>query len=547
MPWEVKKNGSQWCVYKKGASSPIKGGCHAKKADAIKHMKALYVNVESSVHLDFPVTKVIHAENEDGPHLVTIPNVPIISTGIEYPLSTGPTTFTQGDLEDAVRALEDPAIHKPRVKLGYLQAEHGEAIAEPSFGVVDNLRLGDNGQTIYGDFTGVPAWLATILPVAYPSRSIEGNFNVTTVTGNKYQLVITAVALLGITMPGVTTLADLKGLYGDKVPEGVVVEGGDGMAVAAAVNVEDVRRKYYDHLDAQGPEYAWWWIRALVLNPNELIVDDDDGHLYRVPFEVDDTEVTFGEAKEVKIEYVDVPEQDRAAATAFVRGVSAVRDDTVVYATREEAFRPTPKTQKGGSSLDPKELRASLGLAEDASDDDVKSRISELRAEAEEPPEGGEGTEEGESSTEGEGEGEEKPEGEGESESGNESEATVSVDKEVWEETRRNAALARKHEEERIKTEDESLLVSAIQIGKIPPSRKDHYKKLLSADREGTKSLIESLEPGVVPVGERGAAGDGESGIAAQTDGLPEAWFPEIPRLRSQAQASGRVTMSKEG
>ena len=47
MPWDVRKNGSRYCVYKKGSSSPIAGGCHATRADAIKHQRALYANEAS--------------------------------------------------------------------------------------------------------------------------------------------------------------------------------------------------------------------------------------------------------------------------------------------------------------------------------------------------------------------------------------------------------------------------------------------------------------------------------------------------------------------
>lgn len=45
MPYEVKKNSSKFCVYKKGASTPIKGGCHPTREEAIKHLRALMVNV----------------------------------------------------------------------------------------------------------------------------------------------------------------------------------------------------------------------------------------------------------------------------------------------------------------------------------------------------------------------------------------------------------------------------------------------------------------------------------------------------------------------
>jgi hypothetical protein len=64
-----------------------------------------------------------------------------------------------------------------------------------------------------------------------------------------------------------------------------------------------VRSAYYG-LTSDRPS---WWIRAIYLDPNELIVDDDEGTLYRVPFTVSGDKITFAEPVEVKIEYVDVP------------------------------------------------------------------------------------------------------------------------------------------------------------------------------------------------------------------------------------------------
>src|SRR4051812_47819519 len=132
-----------------------------------------------------------------------IDNVEIISTGVEYPLSTGPTTFTEEDLSDAVAATQDPAIVSPRIKLGHASG-YNEALvgdAEPAFGRVEDLRLGNNDQSIYGNYVGTPEWLTAVLGVAYPSRSIEGSFDVTTATGKTYKLVISAVSLLGIYWP----------------------------------------------------------------------------------------------------------------------------------------------------------------------------------------------------------------------------------------------------------------------------------------------------------------------------------------------------------
>src|SRR5688572_5842890 len=255
----------------------------------------------------------VFMEKMEGSDFYVVFNVPIVSTGIEYILSTGPATFTAEDLADAVKATKDPAIVSPRIKLGHADPRFNGAASdgEPSLGRAENMRLDETGHTILADLTGVPEWLAKIMATAYPSRSFEGNRDVHTVTGNKYQLVVTAVALLGVMWPGIETLDDIPVLLSAQGPPDVTVveQEGGGMAIAASVNVDDVRRQYYNHLDAQGSEYSWWWVRAMQLDPNELIVDDDDGHLYRVSFEIAGDEISFGDPKEVKVEYKTVPKK----------------------------------------------------------------------------------------------------------------------------------------------------------------------------------------------------------------------------------------------
>src|SRR6476659_3064498 len=109
---------------------------------------------------------------KDSDGLWRIDRVPIISTGIEYMLASGPHTFIESELVDAVAAIDDPAIVSPRLKLGHSSDYNAALIgdAEQAFGRVENLELGDNNQTIYGDYVGMPEWLASVLPVAYPNR-----------------------------------------------------------------------------------------------------------------------------------------------------------------------------------------------------------------------------------------------------------------------------------------------------------------------------------------------------------------------------------------
>lgn len=44
MPWSISQRDGRWCVVKEGESSPVPGGCHDRRADALKHQRALYAN-----------------------------------------------------------------------------------------------------------------------------------------------------------------------------------------------------------------------------------------------------------------------------------------------------------------------------------------------------------------------------------------------------------------------------------------------------------------------------------------------------------------------
>ena len=66
MPWDVKKKDDKFCVYKKGSGTPIKGGCHDTRAEAVKHQKALYAAEAMS-----EVVFTIHAFSDSVPVIVS--------------------------------------------------------------------------------------------------------------------------------------------------------------------------------------------------------------------------------------------------------------------------------------------------------------------------------------------------------------------------------------------------------------------------------------------------------------------------------------------
>jgi hypothetical protein len=337
------------------AQQPVPGSEYRDKKDANRHRAAmegcvanLSMALAEFVAGDLLAGSAIQALQDSPPQLTTRANVEIVKTGIEYPLSTGPTTFTPEDLAQAVAAQDDPAITQPRIWLGHPDDPriHGKRYpggppsGEPAIGKVTNMRLAEDGNAIVGDLEGIPLWLDRILASAFPSRSIEGNFDVETVTGHKWRLVISGLALLGVVWPGVSTLEDIASLYTEAGPADVeVIEAtkekpvtliaASARQVVGQATVEDLRRQYYESLTG---DQAWWWIRAIYLDPNELIVDDDEGSLYRVTFDVSGDNITFGDPKEVKVKYVNASNGGVTAET-----INGGRTHVALFASRAES------------------------------------------------------------------------------------------------------------------------------------------------------------------------------------------------------------------
>jgi hypothetical protein len=259
------------------------------------------------------------------PQLVTVPDVEIVAAGT-WKLASGEATFTAEDLAAAVQASACPAIGSPVLKLGHVDPRFD---GEPAVGRVTNLRLTSSGAKISGDLAGVPAWLAAALPSAYPQRSIEGMYGYTCQIGHTHPFVITHLALLGVTAPGVGVLSSLKdvaALYGVAAAAGDqgsawTFRFGGVMADAApspATTVEDIRRAYYD--DPATPPTMW--ITEIQLSPLQLIVaDESQGTLSRLPVKIgSDGTVTFGAPVQVQVSYVDAADQTTAASAGTPSG-----------------------------------------------------------------------------------------------------------------------------------------------------------------------------------------------------------------------------------
>lgn len=154
----------------------------------------------------------------DSVELVRRDGIELVRTGT-WALSTGVWKATREDLAAAVAAMQCPAVQKPIIKIGHTDDRFTPGDGEPALGWCENLRLADGGHTLIADQVA-PKWLSDIQAAAWPNRSIEGTYNKRCGLGHTHPFVITAVALLGVTPPGVSvlkplnSLADVKALYG---------------------------------------------------------------------------------------------------------------------------------------------------------------------------------------------------------------------------------------------------------------------------------------------------------------------------------------------
>ena len=146
---------------------------------------------------------------------VDIPDVEIFAVGTH-----NGQAYTAADLNDMVIAFQalrngGDGGYSPPIKLDHTenQPSLGDIPQDggPAFGWLDNLRR--VGDKLVADFKRVPEKLKELIDAgAYRGRSAEVWWDLE-VDGKKYRRVLKAVALLGVAMPAVRSLADITRLY----------------------------------------------------------------------------------------------------------------------------------------------------------------------------------------------------------------------------------------------------------------------------------------------------------------------------------------------
>ena len=477
------------------------------------------------------------------PALVTIPNVELLEVGEDWETSTGTFTFSEDHLRSAIASQDDPFVRTPIVKLGHTDPRFD---GQPSIGRIENLHVSENGQTLLGDLVGTPLWLAQCIGSAFPRRSIEGWFDTTTRTGNDWPFVLTGLALLGEAYPAIGSLEDVKALFGGTPPVLIPVQENEQMLatsnqtngpvvmfpandhvfvaastptqVMADASIDDVRNAYYSG-PAAGPDMYWWWIREIRVDPAELIVDDDAGNLYRVPYTIDASSngpdaIKFGTAQQVRVQYVDVVQAGQSVGAKFGNPVAAGRPRARVIVN---------SSSKEGTDMQLSAVVLSgLGLTTEATEEEINAALAaklltppvvepaptpitditptpepvvEVPAAASTPA---------------------IPEG------------MVLLDAATLELLKSGASVAASLKEDRDNAVRAKTLDDAIRAGKFPPARRPHYEALLKADPEGGTALLAALSDGLVPVSEIGTAGGEEVLAGAGGPAYPESWKTQV-------------------
>lgn len=474
------------------------------------------------------------------PAFVRVAGVELIQAGT-WNLSTGPTTFTVDDLYSAVAALECPAVRRPILKLGH-DGNHGQG--EACLGYIDHMAVADNGMTLIGDYAGMPAWLAdqtsdgdSVLASALPDRSIEGEFDFRCGLGHTHPFVVLAVALLGVDMPGVSTLASLQGIadaYGVQVAASKLPEPTGTRVVVTATNQEtpmpnprpaqvtatvtstDITRAFYN-----SPMGESWdrWIVQLELEPLGVIYSDDEsGSYFYVPVTLgsgDGTEaVEFGEPQERVMQFA--PKQAAAAAgrppIRFATKAES-RPDAPPAASLEAPHSPAVTPASGPSQPGEEPvvafsdeqlitLRQRLGIAEDADEATILAALDEALEERAEPP-AAVPTQSTPTT--------EVPTG------------MTLVESDVLNELQVAARSGAEARAQQLREDRDRSLEAAIGDGRITPARREHWAQSWDADPEGARLTLASLPAGLVPVGTAPGYTGGDTAI------IDDTWFAGIP------------------
>lgn len=419
--------------------------------------------------------------------LVTVPGVELMRAG-KWNLSTGEWECTSTEIAAAIDAHDKGLLRKPVIRLGHNDPRF---TGDPAVGWLDNLRASEDGSALIGDMVGVPEWLADILPSAYPSRSIEGLYDYTAPDGSEHDFVLTGLALLGATRPGVESLQSLQDvarLYdiaaaaqvGGTAVELTVEAAGDPKPYGD-VKYADPKNGKYPIDTAEHAKAAWAYIN-MPKNQKDYSAEE----LAQIKSRIQAACKKFG----IKIEASEASETEGGAVVALpdylaeALGIDASADEDTIKAKLAEFKKSDDAKIEDDADAKPEAIAAATGVVNGVVQIE-QSQLDELKAAA------AQGVE----------------------------------------------ARARQ-----IAEDDERVVMAAIGQGKIAPARKQHWLDSLKADRDGTKQVLASLAAGLIPTSEVG-----HQGVAGQVgfEGAPDAEHQSKEYAHSRVMAALGIPTKK--
>jgi ATP-dependent protease ClpP protease subunit len=93
---------------------------------------------------------------------------------------------------------------------------------------------------------------------------------------------------------------------------------------------------------------------------------------------------------------------------------------------------------------------------------------------------------------------------------------TMVIDSSAWDEREARIKRLEAADNKRRREERDQVVDQAVRDGKFPTARKEHWKRIWDADPEGTRTVIDGLTKGVVPVNEIGHALDSDEDFDAE-------------------------------
>jgi hypothetical protein len=326
----------------------------------------------------------------------------------------------------------------------------------------------------------------------------------------------------------------------------------------AAADIDRVLELYCNEIISKGyddPEY-WWWPRSAWVDPNQLIVDGENGSLYRVGFTTNaDQEVTFAAPVEVLETFTDIPAATKARVLVTAAAERQSPAPVRVFASRSELAPLANSDSEGGVTppgnnvgMNRDQLCEALGLPTTATDAEIDAATAARKAELEanpapaDPADPANPAPPADPADPAPADPAPAPADPAPADPADPAPAAggprpgmVEVPAETWAEVQNGAAAGARVAGEAEITRRDDTIASACGAGKIAPSAKESMENLHERDPKAFYSLLTAsvadggLAPNIVPVTRQGGAGAHDAEASATvSDAEMAALFPEV-------------------